>query len=579
MRQAHKYLLWACGSATIIVSVCGANDEKLRMSTIKIPLVGMPTQRNIDAYTNIGKDQMFIGVLFQVLTNPVTGKKTLFASKRPGLEAESTPAAGQSGSAISSDGLVTVWSGRTVAYSGSTTNVGDLGSILAIYAINKVRINEENFYMISAGGFGYFLPVNATAVSNTFTADTSNTSKVLTSVSSTSGLYVGQNVSGTGIAALSRIQSIDSASQITLTIAATATGTGVTITREDVAKIIDTDFPNIIGGFAEMDGYLFVMDSTNQKRVYNSDLNSVTSWGAASYLTAGMRPDSSVSVLRIKNLLAVFGTESIEFYANAGNATGSPLRRIGEAFIGFGASSNSSFQTTIAQMGDLVCFAARGLGRTPGIWVFNNSFTPTKISTPVIDNIIYHTGDLGAPTNSGIDVFTFGGCTYCHIVLGGSTGYDLLYDFNTGVWSNSGLPNGASNCTRLSNNTKTIDTTAASGKIYNLDQATPVYQDDSVAYTMTIRTSKLNLGTDKRKFINSVRLIADEQSSGTATLEASDDDYATWATLGTFDMTKHEKRINRCGSHKGGRAYRLTHSANTAFRAESLEIDYEIGTS
>ena len=73
-------------------------------------------------------------------------------------------------------------------------------------------------------------------------------------------------------------------------------------------------------------------------------------------------------------------------------------------------------------------------------------------------------------------------------------------------------------------------------------------------------------------------MIADTQSAGTATLEKSDDDFNTWQTLGTFDMTQQKKRIPRAGSHLGARAYRLTHSYNGPFRATHLEIDYYVGS-
>jgi hypothetical protein len=96
---------------------------------------------------------------------------------------------------------------------------------------------------------------------------------------------------------------------------------------------------------------------------------------------------------------------------------------------------------------------------------------------------------------------------------------------------------------------------------------------------MQIRTAKLDFGTDKKKYVHSVRLIADERDSGTVTLECSDDDYATWTTLGTFDMTSKDKRITRCGSHRGGRAYRLTDSDDEPFRGERLEIEYTVGLS
>ncbi|OFZ67377.1 MAG: hypothetical protein A2V79_09200 [Betaproteobacteria bacterium RBG_16_56_24] len=54
---------------------------------------------------------------------------------------------------------------------------------------------------------------------------TTNTSAIVTGLSSTADLYESLNVTGTGIPASTRIKSIDSASQITLTAAATATGT------------------------------------------------------------------------------------------------------------------------------------------------------------------------------------------------------------------------------------------------------------------------------------------------------------------------------------------------------------------
>ncbi len=103
-----------------------------------------------------------------------------------------------------------------------------------------------------------------------------------------------------------------------------------------------------------------------------------------------------------------------------------------------------------------------------------------------------------------------------------------------------------------------------------------MFTDDGVSYDLQIRTAKIDHGTSNWKFIPRIRLVADTQSAGTATLEASDDDFATWDTLGTFDLTVAEKEIHSCGSYEGGRAYRLTHSYAGPFRAESLEIDYEI---
>ncbi|MEI7862463.1 MAG: hypothetical protein WCJ21_07525, partial [Planctomycetota bacterium] len=82
------------------------------------------------------------------------------------------------------------------------------------------------------------LSANATATgtgstlvftANPLTGNTTRTSAVVTNVSSTSALAPGMLVSGTGISAGTTIRSVDSATQITLSAPATATGTGVAL--------------------------------------------------------------------------------------------------------------------------------------------------------------------------------------------------------------------------------------------------------------------------------------------------------------------------------------------------------------
>ena len=63
-----------------------------------------------------------------------------------------------------------------------------------------------------------------------FTGDTTDTLTTITNVSSLTGLYVGQIITGVGIGAAARIASIDSATQITLTVASTATAATVSLT-------------------------------------------------------------------------------------------------------------------------------------------------------------------------------------------------------------------------------------------------------------------------------------------------------------------------------------------------------------
>jgi hypothetical protein len=68
-----------------------------------------------------------------------------------------------------------------------------------------------------------------------FTGDTLDTSPVITNVSDITGLQIGATITGTGIGVDARIQSIDSATQITLTEVSTVTDTTVALTQPAIS--------------------------------------------------------------------------------------------------------------------------------------------------------------------------------------------------------------------------------------------------------------------------------------------------------------------------------------------------------
>ena len=87
------------------------------------------------------------------------------------------------------------------------------------------------------------------ALKETFTADTTSGSPIVTSMSDQVEVTLGDELSGIGIPAGARVLSIDSATQITMTANATATGTTVTITHfgaYQTGKLVDTT-PNANG--------------------------------------------------------------------------------------------------------------------------------------------------------------------------------------------------------------------------------------------------------------------------------------------------------------------------------------------
>jgi len=104
------------------------------------------------------------------------------------------------------------------------------------------------------------------ALKETFTADTSNGTATLLNMSDQVEVTVGDEISGAGIPTGTRVLSIDSATQITMTANATATASTVTVTHwgaYQIGKLVDTT-PNA-------NGEILIQGSTSG----NLDLNLV----------------------------------------------------------------------------------------------------------------------------------------------------------------------------------------------------------------------------------------------------------------------------------------------------------------
>ena len=568
------------------------------MATLTLPLVGVPNRRGFNTLSAT-TDQRFIGVLPQVVENPVTGNKTVYAEKRPGWILDSTPSSGKVGwKCYSSKSTLTAitayYTSGTTAYSiyANSTLVGTISGYTP-QEINETKIADITYYLINSidghtNSRFYYLASDSYSQTS-YTGSTTSGSAVVTGIASTAGMYIGQPISGTGIPASTYILSVDSATQITMSANATATNAAVTITKTPLALVYDADYPDgtntsigyAIGPIIEMDGYLFVMTSTG--RIYNSDLNSITSWSASGYIQANMSTDGGAGLARVKDQIIGLGTASTQLFYNAGNPSGSPLSNTAQLFSNIGAVTTywggSRDDSVMNIGGEYVAWLASingQIGYHP-IYIFDG-INAKKISTPQIDRIFAYSNPTYGRIVS-LSGFFWGGYHYIHAAIVDTTNNifqeSWLYCIELGIWVESGFPYPFS----ISGTGKVyaVSLYGTSGKLYSLPSYGHVYQDDGSAYTMTIQTARMNFGTNNWKFIKSVQLVCDKQASGTATLKYSDDDFGTWTTAGTFDLTIMNPIITRLGAHQGGRAYILEHNANTAFRAESLIIEYDIG--
>ena len=538
------------------------------MPEITIPLFGQPTQRgpiSTGAFT-AGQDQRIINAIFTVIDDGMAGKKAVYIEKRPGLETFSTPAAGSAGFAIfvspSTSKVITAFGNPSTIYA-NTTNCGSLDT--ATFSINECIINGITFQMmVSTSSTGWFLASDSFAAT-TFTGDT-HTNTTIDNVSSLTGLYVGQLLSGhADIAAGTRIATITAPSTITTTLATVGTHSGITITRSAVAKIINANFPtSVVGNLVEMDGFIFAFDSSNV-RIYNSDLNSITNWTAGNFIPVNIQTDGALNLVKRKNYILAFGTTSIEVFQNTGNASNSPLSSVKQAVSLTGGGQ------VLCSVFDYIFFTGPTIA-TSGIWTLEE-LSPKKISTPPIDRIVGNSGFSWSVLSS----FYWGGYTWLLIVNGESPYRFFFYCVELKQWIEQVFPNNgiigcSSKSTTLGTSPYFVDG-GTSGKVFVWDQS-PVYTDNASAFTMTIQLEPKVLNKGKGFVINSVELLADNQSSGSTTLSISRDDYASFQVLGSFDLNQRRKRIMRGGLCRNHAIFTLEDSGNNAWRGQALVVNY-----
>lgn len=336
-------------------------------------------------------------------------------------------------------------------------------------------------------------------------------------------------------------------------------------------QISDADFTALAprGKMEHMDGYAFLMDSTN--KVYNSDLNSISAWTATSYVTKSILQDEPTGLARLGRVILAFGKETVEGFYNAGNTSGSPLGRIPQISERIGLYIDdllvSDGRHYSAVVGRVLYFIGTenkygGNTKTPGIFAFDGS--SFKRISGAVDKIIYQ----GGPNSDikHICAFPIASIGVCVAVLltttSATTQRWLVYEPKTGEWflwtSASTQP--------VNDSGQFIGIGGVTGD-KTFQYSTTAWQDNGVAYTMT-HQFKLPQSGSHRKRMPMFGVVGDTQT-GTSNLgvEFSDDDYATFSAVRNIDLTKAKKNIYRCGSFTG-RAVRLTHSDNTDCRLE-----------
>lgn len=520
--------------------------------TIRIPLVGSAQNRQTDP----NKDQRFVNFIPESNKTPINNATKIFLVKRSGLELYSSPdsnAVGR-GCYYYAGHLYSVFDDilyrDLVQLQVLSTTTGVIGWAEATGATNYLFVCDgTDGYVITAAGV-------ITKVNVTHSAWVLNTNYAM-----------GDRV----------IPTVDNGFYYEVTVDAGSSGGTqptwpVILGNTVVDGGITWECKGSYGGFPTphiptpvfLDGYLFLAKS-NSADIYNSDLVMPESWSAANFITAEMFPDNVLALARQNNLVVALGQFSVEFFFDSGTSTTSPLARNAPMVQQFGTCApyatfqNEKFCMVVGQSGTG--------GRC--VWQIDGS-TPKKVSTEYIEKILDAEGST-IFTSTSFGVRTQG--HFLFVLTLDTRNRTLVYDVEEKMWhewSSGGTNKFAGKFVTDMEAGYVLVQHATDGNIYTLKPTK--YTDDGVAITCTATTAKLDFDSMNRKQISDMYVIGDTNPlTTTLSFRWSDDDYQTWSSWHTLDLSKRPV-WNRNGVFRR-RAYQFSYADNYPCRLESVEFD------
>ena len=469
--------------------------------TIDIPLAGMPMQRG----TGTG-DQRYVNVLFESYNNPLTGGKTVYVFKRPGLANHSQPPAGAA-------------TGRGLFFWEAT------GKIYSVFA-NKIYSNTTDL--------GVTLAASTGRVWFTTTSPTSS-AQILIISDGTDNYHI---------------------------------TTGDVITQIDETDDAQFPTPNL-GPVVFLDSYIFHGQSDGE--IWNSDADLFTSWDATGVVSSEQYGDGLEAIAQQKEQLIAFGKTSTEFFFDNANS-GSPLQRIVQNSFQVGMSSRN----TLAQSGDILMWVSENSATGDGgrsVWKLDGLTKMINVGIPAVNRFLAAEGTSISSATAWMERVA-GHLIY--VINLASANRTFVYDVDENMWCEWEIAAGGAKFNGISatsgNGTIYIQD-ASNGRIYTMSPTT--YQDSGSNFTVTIQTDNYWFGSPMIKFQVGLWILGDN-TTGNLNVTEADDDYTTFNTARTIDLSQTRKYLAEGGAFFS-RAYRLTYADNFPLRLTTLSLELKMG--
>jgi hypothetical protein len=340
------------------------------------------------------------------------------------------------------------------------------------------------------------------------------------------------------------------------------------------AQLPDDQEPGVL----VLDQYAMVLDRS--ANVWNSSVGDETAWASTDFINVETRADLGARLMRHVNYACVLGDLTTEFLYDAANATGSPLSRLEGTVSLVGCPAPE----TGVQIDDDILFVAQSV--QGGRFVARmKGFTPEPVSTKTVDEALDN--EQENISNAYAYPVRIMGHSFYVLTLPTTSQKTWVYDLTEGLWSEWTYDDGTETYfigyDSAIRNGDVVIQGRNNGLVYRLDPA--VYQDyNGNDINVLFQTNpwdeseaEVRQGSAQNKFGSRLTFIGDKQAS-TANLSVSwsDDNYVTFNTARTMDVSKETPALTRLGVFRR-RAFRGLYIANLQFRAEEFELNYRKG--
>lgn len=341
-----------------------------------------------------------------------------------------------------------------------------------------------------------------------------------------------------------------------------------TITQIDETD--DADYPvSSLGPVCYLDGFGPIQAQANG-RIWNPNINNVTTWTANSYLTADTHAGELEAIHLQKDQLLAFTKNRVEFFYNNGNPTGSPLLRHDQNTLGVGMASRES----LGFSGEIALWVGENAGDGDGgraIYLAASNKI-RDVSTPVINRFLQAEGQ--SITSCTALMERFGG-HLLYVLNLQSANRSFAYSVEAGLWSEWQSSSGAMfrGVSATSLNGAIYIQDASNGRVYTMNVST--FRDSGSEFTVRLQTKKHTFGSPSRKYQYGLTLVGDE-TLGVVTTYVSDDDYQTTSEVGTISMSGSRKYLSRLGGFDS-RSYAFSYADNSSFRVQGFIPEIKVG--